>query len=128
MEQELVNLPAIFYSLFWQTRELGFFGKIMKELGIDKLNVLIFFKDYSPGALISLDGINGDFKITQIDSLEDKNIDYDCAIIGRFRPIIKSLEGHFLLKNFWNLLSGKIKLKGKLKLLKFAKIIGRCAI
>lgn len=124
--EELVNVPAIFYSLFWQTREMGFFKDILEKAKIEHQSTLILFTDFKPGALISFDQEKGDFKIQSIDSIED--IDYDCAIIGKLRPIIKSFEKHFLLKNFWNLISGKIKIKGLGKILKFAKVLMRCAI
>lgn len=124
--EKLVNVPAMFYSLFWQTRELGFFKRILEECKVQKLSLMVFFHDYQPGALITLDQELGDFTITPVHSIDE--FKYDCAIIGNLRPVIKSFEGNFLLKNFWNMLSRKVKLKGIGNLLKFGKVVLRCAI
>ncbi|MHA1147994.1 MAG: hypothetical protein ACTSR8_07080 [Promethearchaeota archaeon] len=124
--ENLINIPAIFYSLLWQTREMGFFKEVLKNSKVDRLKTLIFFRDYKPGVLITFDQEKGDFSIEPIKDIE--NCEYDCAIIGKLRPIIKSFEKHFISRNFWNLLSGKIKLKRIGKLLKFGKVLIRCAI
>ena len=124
--EDLENVPAMIYSVLWQTRELDFLGRIMKEAKVEQLTIAIFFKDYQPGALIHLSQEDGDFTIRPISDLE--NIDYDGAITGKLRSIIKAFEGNFLLKVLWSYLTRKIKLKGKLSLWKFLKILMRCAI
>jgi len=105
---------------------MGFLKTILDTQNIQTLTIAFFFTDYMPGALIILDGNKGDFIIQPISSLE--GIAYDGALIGQLRPVIKSFEGHFILKNLWNVISGKVKAKGIRKLFKFAKILMRCAI
>lgn len=123
--RELERVPAIIYSVLWQTREMNFLGRIMKEVNVESLDILIYFEDYQPGALIKLRQEEGDFSIHPISSLEE--LEYDGAIIGKLRPIIKAFEGNLLVRVFWSYITRKIKLKGKLKLWKFLKIVMRCA-
>ena len=125
-EKKIEGLPALVYSAIWQTREMGILKKILTDLKIKNLRIMFFFKDYKPGALLEFDGIKGDYKVTTINSR--KNIKYDGAIIGEIGPIVKMLEGLFLIKGFYVLFTRKLVLKGKFKLLKFAKIIKWCAI
>ena len=123
----LEGIPAVIYLGFWQTREMGFLKQILNECKIyDELKILFFADDWKPGALITLDGKNGDFTIVPVDSIE--GVEYDGAIIGKIGPIIKYLEGNILLKGFWHLITRKTKLKKKGKLLKFAKVLLRCAL
>ncbi len=125
-DDNLEGLPAVLYAGFWQTQEMGHLKRILNELKIKSLKILIYFFDYKPGALISFDGETGTFSIDTIDSIE--GVKYDGAIIGKLGPIIKSFQGHLILKNFANLISGKIKFKGIGSLLKFLKLVSRCAI
>ena len=125
-QDKLEGIPAMMYSVFWQTREMGFLKKILEDRKVDRLRILFFFTDYKPGGLITFDGNEGDFSVEPIESLE--NIGYDGAIIGKLRPVIKSLEGNVILRGIWNLISRKVKLKGKLKLYKFLRVLMRCAI
>ncbi|MHA1292677.1 MAG: hypothetical protein ACTSQJ_08440 [Promethearchaeota archaeon] len=124
--EQLEGLPAIFYATLWQTREMGFLKKILNDLKIKHLRILFFFKDYIPGALITLDGELGEYFIEPIYSIE--NVEYDGAIIGNMKPIIDSFEGNIILRGIRNLITSKVKLKGKMKLLKFGKLLMRCAI
>jgi len=126
-EEYLEGAPALFYAALWQTREMGFLKQILNDCKVyDKFKVLMFPEDYKPGALIVLDGELGDFKIIPVDSYE--GVEYDAAVIGKIGPVIKFMEGNILLKGFWHLLTRKVKLKKKRKLLKFGKILMRCAI
>jgi len=126
-EQNLEGIPAIFYAGLWQTREMGFLKRILNECKIyDTFKIMMFADDWKPGALIILDGKIGDFKIISLESIE--GVEYDCALIGTVGPVIKYLEGNVILKGFWHLLTRKTKLKKKMKLLKFAKVMMRCAI
>lgn len=125
-DQQLEGVPAIIYAAFWQTREMGFLKKLLMHFKVTTLRIVIFFEDYQPGALIRLDGTEGDFRIEPITSLD--SVEHDGAIIGKLGPVIKSLEKHLIWRNFKNMITGKVKLKGKLKLYKFAKILMRCAI
>lgn len=124
--EQLENIPAIIYSAFWSTREMGFMKRILKELKIDKLTILVFSSDYLPGALIQFDGVKGDFYIESVYNLE--NVDYDGAFIGKMQLVIDLLHGHYLSKGLWYLITGRIKLKGIGALIKFLKIIGRSAL
>ena len=112
---------AIAYTALWQTREMGFLKQICTELKIKKLRILLFFEEYKPGALLTIDGEVGDFFIQPIESPDD--VEYDGAIIGKLEPLIKTMEGNIILRGLWAWISGKVKLKGKLKLLKFARIL-----
>jgi hypothetical protein len=123
---ELEGASALFYTALWQTRELGFLKKILTDLKIKKLKILIFFEEYKPGALITLDGEFGDYKVESIDSPDD--VEYDGAIIGKLKPLVEAMEGHLISKGLWAWISGKVKLKGKRNLWKFAKVLLRCAI
>lgn len=123
---KIEGLPALVYTALWQTREMGFLKKITTDLKIKHLSIMFFFKDYKPGALLEIDGVKGDYKVTAIDSSE--GINYDGAIIGLLGPVVKTLEGNVLLKGFKVLFTRKIVLKGKMKLLKFGKLLLRCAI
>lgn len=125
-EIHLEGVPALLYIALWQTREMGVLKPLMERQKIQSLKIAILFEDYKPGGLISLDGIKGDYTVETIDSLE--GIDYDGAIIGKLRPVVKLLEGHLLSKGFWLIISRKVKLKGRLKLLKFGKLLLRCAL
>ena len=123
---ELEGAGALLYTALWQTRELGFLKKILTDLKIKKLRILIFFEEYKPGALITLDGELGDYTIEPIESPD--GIEYDGAIIGKLKPLVEAMEGHLISKGFWAWISGKIKLKGKRNLWKFAKVLLRGAI
>ena len=126
-ELNLEGIPALFYTAFWQTREMGFLKRILNDCKIhDTLKIMMFAEDWKPGVIIILDGKVGDFEIIPLESME--GVEYDGAIIGTIAPIIKYLEGNILLKGFWHLLTRKTKLKKKRKLLKFAKVLLRCAI
>ena len=122
---KIEGIPALIYSAFWQTREMGFLKRILNELNIASLKIAFFFKDYLPGAFIEFDGVNGDFKVTAINSLD--GVKYDGAIIGKLGPVIKTLEGAFLLKGFYVIFTRRIRFKGIMNLLKFYKIFTRCA-
>ena len=123
---ELEGTGALLYTALWQTRELGFLKPIMEKLKIRKLKVLFYFKEYMPGALVILDGELGDFTIQPVESLD--GVEYDGAVIGKLKPIMKALENHIIMRGLWTLISGKVKLKGIGSLLKFAKILIRGAI
>ena len=125
-DSDLEGACAVAYTALWQTRELGFLKQILTELKITKLKILLYFEEYKPGALVTLDGEVGDFTIEPVDSPE--RVEYDGAIIGKLEPLIKSMEGNIILRGLWAWISGKVKLKGKLKLLKFAKILLRGAL
>ena len=125
-KDNLEGLPAVFYAAFWQTREMGFLKKILEETKIDMLKILFYFYDYKPGALITLNGKLGYFFVNPVDSLD--NVEYDGAVIGKLKPVIDSLEGHILFKSLWNGITRKVKLKSPLKLLKFLRVLKRCAI
>ena len=116
---------AVAYTALWQTRELGFLKRILTELKIKKLKILLYFEEYG-GALVTLDGELGDFTIEPVDSPE--GVEYDGAIIGKLEPVIKTMEGNIILRGLWAWISGKVKLKGKLKLWKFAKVLLKGAL
>lgn len=123
--EDLEGLPAIFYSLFWQTKAMGFFKRILEEVNVENLRVLIFLKDFKPGALILLDAIEGDFKITPIEN--PKDIEYDGAVFGEMKYILNLIRGHMLSKGLWYLIKRKIKLKGVKSLFQFLKVIRKVA-
>ena len=123
---ELEGACAVFYTAFWQTRELGFLKQILTDLKIKTLKILIFLEEYKPGALITLDGDAGDYQVEPVDSPDD--IEYDGAIIGKLKPLVEAMGGHLISRGFWALISGKVKLKGKRNLWKFAKILMRAAL
>lgn len=123
--EDLEGVPAIFYSLFWQTKAMGFFKRILEGVNVEYLRVLIFFKDYKPGALILLDAKEGDFKITPIEN--PKDIEYDGAVFGEMKYILNLIRGHILSRGFWYLITRKIRLKGIKSLLQFLKVIRKVA-
>lgn len=124
--ENLEGVPAILYSVFWQTKAMGFLKDILEEIGIIKLRILIFLEDYLPGALIIFDEEKGDFEIKPVNN-HDK-IKYDGAVFGELKYLLKLTTGHIISKGFWYLLTRKIKLKGIRSLLKFLKIIRGVAI
>ncbi len=128
-ENEITGISALLYSTLWQTREMGHLKRILDEVKINHLTIVMFFKDYKPGALLEIDGEKGDYKISAIDSLN--GIKYDGAIIGKMGPVVKLLEvglASFLLKGFYVLFTRKIRFKGIFRLFKFMKLLSRCAI
>ncbi|MHA1688613.1 MAG: hypothetical protein ACTSUN_04650 [Promethearchaeota archaeon] len=126
--EKLEDLPAIIYSAFWLTREMGFLKHILQELNIDKLSILIFLKDYKPGALIKFDGEKGDFFIEPVWDLGAKTLEVDGIFIGTMKGIISLLQGHSLLKGFWYLITRKFKFKGIKALLQILKLLGKVAL
>jgi len=125
-KKDLEGVCALAYTALWQTRELGFLKQILTSLNIKQLKILFYLEEYLPGALITLDGEAGDFKIEPVNSPDD--VEYDGAIIGKIAPLIKALEGNVVIKGLWILLSRKVKLKGKRNLLKFGRVILRGAV
>ncbi len=122
---QLEGLPAVMYTALWQVREMGFLKTILDELKIKTLKILIYAKDYKPGALISIDGDKGDYKVIPIDDI--KSVEYDGAVIIQAKPFVLLLnKSHRLTKGFWLLLKRKAKFKGPLKLWKFLKLVLRC--
>jgi len=126
--EQLEDLPAIIYSAFWLTLEMGFLKQILQELNIDKLSILIFLKDYKPGALIKFDGEKGDFFIEPVRDLEAKIGDADGIFIGTMKGLISLLHGQPLLKGFWFLITRKFKFKGIKSLLQFLKLLQKVAL
>ncbi|MGV9204193.1 MAG: hypothetical protein ACOC44_09295 [Promethearchaeia archaeon] len=127
--EDLENIPALIYSILWQTKAMGFFKRILKDLKIDSLKILIYFNDYPPGSLIELNGKEGDFKISQISDYED--MDYDGAIIGDLKYVINLINAnHPILRALWNIITRQrgVKLKGLWSLLKFGRVLLKCAI
>ncbi|MFO7796942.1 MAG: hypothetical protein ACQERB_15850 [Promethearchaeati archaeon] len=124
--ENLTGGPAIIYSVLWQTKQMGFLKTILEDIGINNLKVLIYFKDYLPGALLELDGEKGDFHITPVD--DPKTVEYDGAFFGELKYVLRLIKGHMFSKGFWHLLKGKIKLKGITSLFKLLKLIGELAI
>ncbi|MFO8019616.1 MAG: hypothetical protein R6U96_13395 [Promethearchaeia archaeon] len=127
--EDLENIPALIYSVLWQTKAMGFFERILEEVNIDSLKILMFFNDYEPGALIILDGLKGDFEIVSVTEYE--NLDYDGAIIGDLKYVINLINAkHPILRALWNIITRKrvIKLKGLWSLLKFGRVLLKCAI
>lgn len=127
--EKLENIPALVYSILWQTKAMGFLGKIMEDLKINNLKILLFFSDYQPGALIILDGAKGNFQINEV--LEIKGVKYDGAVIGKLKHVIELINAkHPILKAIWNILTRKrgIKLSGFISLLKFGRVLLKCAI
>ena len=124
-EPQLEGVPAVLYTALWQAREMGFLKTILDELKIEKMRILFFFEDYKPGGLISIDGIKGDYEVVAVDDIE--GIEYDGAVIGRVKQFYHLVnEGNLILKGLWILLTRKLKLKGKGKLLKFLRLVLRC--
>jgi len=124
--EKLEGAPAILYSVFWQTKAMGHLKKVLDEIGVKDLKILIFLEDFLPGAMISLDGKEGEFEIKAINKTD--NIEYDGAFFGELKYILNLISGHLLTKGFWYLVTRKIKLKGIRSLLKFLKIIQQVAI
>lgn len=124
--ENLEGVPAILYSVLWQTKAMGYLKDIIEDIGIVKMRILIFLEDYLPGALIILDGEKGYFEIRAIKNLG--NIKYDGAVIGELKYLLKLTTGHIIIKGFWYLLTRKIRLKGIRSLLKFLKVIREVAI
>lgn len=124
--ENLEGVPAIIYSVLWQTKQMGFLKRILEDIGIEKLRILVFLKDYPPGALLELDGIQGKFKIDPVENLE--SVEYDGAFIGEMKYILRLIKRHMLSKGFWYLITGKIKLKGIRSLLKFLKVLREVAM
>ncbi|TXT53260.1 MAG: hypothetical protein BAJALOKI2v1_1090007 [Promethearchaeota archaeon] len=126
MGQNLEGIPALLYSVFWQTKAMGFLKEILEDLKVQDLSILLYFRDYKPGCLIILDGDKGVFEIESVD--DPSNFEYDGAVFGEMKYLLKLIKNHMLLKGFWYLITGKIKLKGIKGLLKFLNIIKRLAI
>ncbi len=124
--ENLENVPALFYSAFWSTREMGFLKRILTDLKIDKMKILIFMQDYLPGALITLDGQKGDYLIEPVENPE--SVEYDGAFIGNMKDIINLLQGNMILKGISYLITRRIKMKGIGSLLKFLNLLGRVAL
>ena len=123
---KIEGLPALVYTALWQTREMGFLKRILDDLNIKKLRIVFFFKDYLPGSLLEIDGDKGDYSVTALNSLD--GVKYDGAIIGKLGPVVRMLEGAFLLKGFYVLFTRRIRLKGIKNLFKFYQLFKRCAI
>lgn len=122
------GIPALLYSIFWQTRELGFLKQILNDLNIDSLRLLVFFEEYKPGALITLNGEKGDYSVLQVDEIND--LQYDCAIIGSFKAYsqLMGISFYFTRERLANLVkTRKIRIKGIKYLLKFSELIIRLA-
>lgn len=124
--ENLENIPALFYSAFWSTREMDFLKRVLMDLKIDKLKILIFMQDYLPGALITLDGQKGDYLIESIENIE--TVVYDGAFISNIKDMINLLQGNMILKGIFYLMTRKIKMKGISSLLKFLNLLGRLAL
>ena len=114
------GVPAIVYFALWQTRKLGFLKEILKEKKIKNVKILLFFEDYKPGALITLDAEKGDFFIDAVDSIE--NLQYDTAVIGEIGPLLKIFEGNIILRAIGVFLKKKVRIKSKLLLLKILNL------
>jgi len=124
--ENLEGVPAIIYSVLWQTQQMGFLKRILDDIRINNLRILVFFKDYKPGALLELDGELGQFNIIPVDNLEA--VDFDGAFIGEMKYVLRLVKGHMFLRGFWYLITGKIKLKGIRSLLKFLKLLREVAM
>jgi len=124
--EKLEGGPAIFYSIFWQIKAMGYLKRILDNLRVKKLRILIFLKDYLPGVLIELDGVRGEFKI---ESIEDPiGVKFDGALFGELKTFLNLIRGHMLSKGLWYIIIGKIKFKGIKSLFKFLRVLQEVAI
>ena len=123
MKTSLEGIPALIYSNFWHTRELGYLQEILKKEKVKKLRAVFFFKDYMPGALLILDGNTGDYELRELESLE--NIEYDCLVEGPFQEYLKLMSISFNLtkERLADLFqSKKFRLKGFYSLFKLSRV------
>ena len=123
MKTSLEGIPALIYSNFWHTRELGFLDQILKKEKVKEIRAVFLFKDYLPGALLILDGIHGDYEVRELESLED--IEYDCLIEGPFQEYLKLMSISFNLtkERLTDLIrSKKFRIKGIYSLFKLSKV------
>ncbi|MCP4762507.1 MAG: hypothetical protein GY870_12065, partial [archaeon] len=101
-----------------------------EENKIENLNILLFFNDYKPGALLTIDGLKGHFFIKSLDSIEEagdlKQYSNLGLMTGDIGPIIKAMgSGHFIRKMFMNMITRNrsVKFKGIGNLIKFGKLL-----
>ena len=87
----LEGVPAVLYTGLWLVREMGFLKTILNELKINRLRILIYFEDYKPGGLISIDGEKGDYSVIPVENVEE--VDYDGAVFGKLQDLVYLVNG-----------------------------------
>jgi len=130
-QDTLEGVPAILYTALWHVREMGFLKRMLDELGIRQLRLLVFFTDYLPGGLLTIDGVAGDYAVLPFQDLaEVADRPYDCAVIGTLEPVVRLLEKgkHVFFGGLGLLIRRKLKVQGLRAILKLAKLFGRCGL
>jgi hypothetical protein len=123
--EKLEGLPAIIHSILWEVREMGYFGKVLKKYRVKNMRILLYFEDYG-GAFIVFD--EGDFIISPIDSTKLGSISFDGAVFGKLREIIKAFEGNIVWRLIKSYLKKDIRVKGRIKLIKFGLVLLKCLL
>lgn len=123
--ENLEGVPAVLYTGFWLVREMGFFKTILDELKIKELKILMYFEDYKPGGLLTIDGEKGDYSVIPVENVED--VEYDGAVFGKLQDLVYlANSSNIIFAALGALVKRKVKIKGISPLLKFARLLMRC--
>ncbi|MHA1340568.1 MAG: SCP2 sterol-binding domain-containing protein [Promethearchaeota archaeon] len=106
------------YTAIWP---LWVDGRLKAAMKGNRLRILFNFKDFPPATLLDIN--DGSFRVFAVDPEEDiETIEADAAIYGNFKDLIEMTGG--MKGALRAIITRKIKVKKRLKFIKFLQILG----